>query len=121
MQWTDHMQLMSETAFQKANFRLRDREYKYYFEANKDRLDRIPDLSDMSGGLSNPAYFNFVYYIAWKVVALQITNSETRSEFNTIFGKKLLNLVAPESRAAVTQSRGEGEFQGSVRKPVSHI
>lgn len=28
--------------------------------ANKDRLPAIPDLSDNSGGLSNPAYFNFV-------------------------------------------------------------
>lgn len=110
------MQLMSETAFQTANFRLRDREYKYYFEANKDRLDRIPDLSDMSGGLSNPAYFNFVYYIAWKVVALNVTSKESRREFNTVFGKNLLNLVAPDSRSAVIQSRREGEFHGSVIK-----
>lgn len=102
------MQLMSETAFQTANFRLRDREYKYYFEANKDRLDRIPDLSDMSGGLSNPVYFNFVYYIAWKVVALNLTSSERRSEFNTVFGKNLLDLLAPDSRDAIEHARMPG-------------
>ena len=27
----------------------------------------MPDLSDSSGGLSNPVFFNFVYYILWKV------------------------------------------------------
>lgn len=35
-------------------------EYSYYYEANKDRLPRVPDLSDESGGLSNRTYFNFV-------------------------------------------------------------
>lgn len=29
----------------------------------------MPDLSDMTGGLSNRAYFNFVDYILWKVRA----------------------------------------------------
>lgn len=28
--------------------------------ANKERLPAIPDLSDNSGGLSNPVYFSFV-------------------------------------------------------------
>ena len=36
---------------------------------NKQRLPALPDLSDMSGGLSNPAYFNFISYILWKVRA----------------------------------------------------
>jgi hypothetical protein len=35
-------------------------EYSYYYNANKDRLPRVPDLSDSSGGLSNRTYFNFV-------------------------------------------------------------
>jgi hypothetical protein len=28
--------------------------------ANKDRLAAVPDLSDNSGGLSNPVFFSFV-------------------------------------------------------------
>jgi hypothetical protein len=30
--------------------------------ANKERLPAIPDLSDKSGGLSNPVFFSFVRY-----------------------------------------------------------
>lgn len=30
-------------------------------------LPTVPDLSDASGGLSNPAFFNFLSYILWKV------------------------------------------------------
>jgi hypothetical protein len=62
-------QAMPEAALQAEIFRLRDQEYPYYYAANKDRLPAVPDLSDMSGGLSNPAFFNFLSYIIWKVRA----------------------------------------------------
>eukprot|EP00892_Ulva_mutabilis_P005388 jgi/Ulvmu1/3220/UM015_0261.1 len=115
--------VMSASEFQAANFRLRDREYRYYFAANRDRLDRIPDLTDMSGGLSNPTYFNFVYYIAWKLVALNLLSSEERSRFNSVFGDNLLTMVAPESRAKVQQSRMPGSKSppGTVRQEVERI
>jgi hypothetical protein len=58
---------MPEAALQAEIFRLRTQEYPYYYAANKDRLAVVPDLSDMSGGLSNPAFFNFLSYIIWKV------------------------------------------------------
>lgn len=36
------------------------REYPYVLEANRGRMPAVPDLTDLSGGLSNAAYFNFV-------------------------------------------------------------
>lgn len=69
---------MSDRQFQLENFKLRDREYPYYYENNKESLPRVPDLSDESGGLSNPTYFNFVTYILWKVVARNVTDSAKR-------------------------------------------
>jgi hypothetical protein len=83
----------------------RYREYKYYFEANKDRLDRVPDLTDMSGGLSNPTYFNFVYYIALKVVARNLETDAARSAFNAALGTRMTELLAPEAAAALSASR----------------
>ena len=58
---------LSEAALQKEIFLLRDREYPYYRQSNFAALPAVPDLSDSSGGLSNPTFFNFVYYILWKV------------------------------------------------------
>ena len=71
--------------------------FRYYFEANKDRLDRVPDLSDSSGGLSNPVYFNFVYYILWKQIA-QETGPDQREVFGNAFGKRLTDLIVPGAR-----------------------
>ena len=36
-------------------------------QANRELLPALPDLSDLGGGLSNPAQFNFMSYILWKV------------------------------------------------------
>eukprot|EP01025_Chloroclados_australasicus_P038941 TRINITY_DN4018_c1_g1_i2.p1 TRINITY_DN4018_c1_g1~~TRINITY_DN4018_c1_g1_i2.p1 ORF type:complete len:266 (-),score=13.41 TRINITY_DN4018_c1_g1_i2:47-844(-) len=87
---------LTEEEFQKQLFKLRDREYKYYYEMKKDQLPRIPDLSDMSGGLSNPAYFNFVSYVAWKVVSGQIKDAKTRNQIVQLSGINLLNKIAPD-------------------------
>ena len=57
---------MDEAAFQAEVFKLRSREWPYYLAANRDSLQAVPDLSDLSGGLSNPAQFNFIMYILWK-------------------------------------------------------
>lgn len=107
------LNLMSEESFQAANFRLRDREYQYYYQANKDRLPRVPDLSDQSGGLSNPVYFNFVYYIAWKVVARELRSPEARSAFNAEVGRQMVQLVAPGAAVTIAQSR---EVNGGVAR-----
>ena len=77
---------------------------RYYYEANKDRLDRVPDLSDSSGGLSNPVYFNFIYYILWKQIA-QVTGPEQREVFGSIFGRRLADLIAPGTREQL-QAKG---------------
>ena len=98
---------MSERDFQATNFRLRNREYKYYYAANKDRLDRVPDLSDMSGGLSNPVLFNFVYYIAWKAACARLQDENMQQEFSDRFGDALLDALAPDARAAVQAVRGD--------------
>ena len=60
-------QVMDEAAFQAEVFKLRSREWPYYLAANRDSLQAVPDLSDLSGGLSNPTQFNFLMYILWKV------------------------------------------------------
>lgn len=85
----------------------------------------------MSGGLSNPTYFNFVYYIAWKLVALNVLGSEERINFNSAFGDNLLSLVAPESRKKVQEARKAGKcwcqavdnsvlFGAILRQPSMH-
>ncbi len=61
------LQVMDEAAFQAEVFKLRSREWPYYLAANRDSLQAVPDLSDLSGGLSNPTQFNFLMYILWKV------------------------------------------------------
>lgn len=60
---------MDEQTFQAEVFKLRAREWPYYLQANRDVLQAVPDLSDLSGGLSNPAQFNFMAYILWKARA----------------------------------------------------
>ena len=63
---------MDEETFQEEVFKLRQREWPYYLEANRGVLPAIPDLSDLSGGLSNPAQFNFMAYILWKVPPITV-------------------------------------------------
>ena len=96
-----YLQIMTEAEFQAANFKLRSREYKYYYEANKDRLDAIPELSDMSGGLSNPALFNFVYYCVWKSAYMRLPTEELQQRFSERFGDALLDNIAPDARRAM--------------------
>lgn len=47
-------------ATQAARVPVRVRPHLASTAANKERLPAIPDLSDNSGGLSNPVFFNFV-------------------------------------------------------------
>lgn len=89
-------------------FRLRDREYPYYYQANKQRLPAVPDLSDMSGGLSNPAYFNFVSYIIWKVVARGVTGEEGRARLCRAAGVALLAEVASEQEGKLREAARRG-------------
>ncbi|KXZ56651.1 hypothetical protein GPECTOR_1g587 [Gonium pectorale] len=72
---------MDGEGFQRENFKLREQEYRYYAEANRDKLPRVPDLADNAGGLSNPTYFNFVWYCLWKVVYKRVLLPEEREQF----------------------------------------
>ena len=67
---------MDEAAFQSEVFKLRSREWPYYLAANRDSLQAVPDLSDLSGGLSNPTQFNFIMYILWKARARDAVRCE---------------------------------------------
>ncbi|EFJ42924.1 hypothetical protein VOLCADRAFT_107019 [Volvox carteri f. nagariensis] len=101
-----HLQVMDEEDFQRENFKLREREYKYYAEANRAQLPRIPDLADNTGGLSNRAYFNFIHYCLWKVVYRHVTAAEDREAFATEAAKEFLQNLSrvgfePGSDAAV--------------------
>lgn len=87
--------VLTETQFQQENFKLRDREYRYYYAANKDRLPAIPDLGDESGGLSNPTYFNFINYVLWKVASAHLRD-EQRGTFTAAVGKSLLEALDSE-------------------------
>lgn len=39
--------------------------------ANKERLPALPDLSDQSGGLSNPVYYNFIRCVLCCAVSVE--------------------------------------------------
>jgi hypothetical protein len=61
-------------------------EYPYYRQTYAAELPGVPDLSDSSGGLSNPVFFNFVYYILWKVwqsMQLALSKSAVSTTPNT--------------------------------------
>eukprot|EP00955_Chlamydomonas_euryale_P012820 138311-Chlamydomonas_euryale.AAC.2 len=103
--------LGSEGQLQREIFRLRDREYPYYYDANKDRLPRIPDLSDLSGGMSNTTYFNFNYYILFKVAARRAQGAELRTRLNAMYGQQLLPRVWEGADAAAAAAAADG-FSG---------
>lgn len=54
---------------------------RYYSEANRTQLPRLPDLSDNTGGMSNPSYFNFISYCLWKVVYRHVSDPTKREAF----------------------------------------
>lgn len=85
----------SEEQLQRERFKLFNQEYEYYYESNKERLPRVPDLSDESGGLSNRTYFNFLSYISWKVAARHVQGPEQRTALCRRVGQLLLPSVAP--------------------------
>lgn len=98
------MQLASEAEFQRAYFKLRDRECKYFFEANKDQLGTLPYLEDLSGGLSNRTYFGFVYYTAWKAACAYLATAEQQDKFSAAFGDALLEGLAPDAVGVVQRA-----------------
>jgi hypothetical protein len=108
---TDHacflLQITTEREFQASNFKLREREYKYYMQANQNRLESIPDLSDLSGGLSNPVLFNFVYYIAWKAACARLNDAQLQSAFSDRFGDALLAAFAPQAAETAAKMRAQ--------------
>ncbi|KAG1667070.1 hypothetical protein FOA52_000433, partial [Chlamydomonas sp. UWO 241] len=98
--------LAEDRDLQREIFKLRDREYRYYYEANTDKLPRVPDLSDMSGGMSNRTYFNFNFYVLWKVAARHAVGADARTALCSAFGRQLLPRVwAGADAAAVATAR----------------
>ena len=80
------LQVMDEGDFEKAASKLREREYPYFLASNKDMI-RIPSIGFVA---MDAAYFNFVYYIAWKIVSQNVTGAEARTAFNRDVGRNML-------------------------------
>eukprot|EP00891_Asterochloris_glomerata_P008125 jgi/Astpho2/8125/Aster-x1482 len=97
------LQAASEEEFQRFNFKLRRREFPYYAEQHRSQLPLIPDLSDMSGGLSNPVLFNFVAYCTWKTAGTFVTSPEGRTRLSRLAGQHLAEELVPEALAAARQ------------------
>ncbi|GLC35826.1 hypothetical protein PLESTB_000498300 [Pleodorina starrii] len=120
------LQIMDEADFQRENFKLREREYRYYAEANRSQLPRIPDLADNTGGLSNPAYFNFIGYCLWKVVYRHIAAPQDREAFARAVAAEFLARegllgpqdVEPEPRAAAVAAAAAASPEAAVRDVV---
>ncbi len=109
-----YVQAASEEEFQRFNFKLRRREFPYYAEQHRSQLPLIPDLSDMSGGLSNPVLFNFVAYCTWKTAGTFVTSPEGRTRLSRLAGQHLAEELVPEALAAARQ-RNPGALCLSVR------
>ncbi len=67
----------------------------------------------MSGGLSNPAYFNFTSYIAWKVTARSLPSAELRNQFGAAYGQELLKAVWPQVQQEVIALSASRPWRGS--------
>ena len=74
----------------------------------------IPDLSDMSGGLSNPVLFNFVAYCTWKTAGTFVASPEGRMRLSRLAGQHLAEELVPEALAAARQ-RNPGALCSSAR------
>lgn len=70
----------------------------------------IPDLSDMSGGLSNRTYFNFTMYVQWKVIAQHLYTDEAKAAFVRGVGRRIVQEIAPEASAAAKRARASGKL-----------
>jgi hypothetical protein len=62
----------------------------------------------MSGGLSNPTYFNFVSYIIWKVVARVVTSEDDRTRVCRAAGVALMGEVAAEQERKLREAARAG-------------
>ncbi|MEW5305544.1 MAG: hypothetical protein WDW36_008078 [Sanguina aurantia] len=94
----------------------------YYAKANRARLPLIPDLTDMSGGLSNPCYWNFLIYCLWKVVSRYVISPEARTEFCSQAGADLLSRVWPEAGERCAAAKADGPAsQAAVLQLVSEL
>ncbi len=72
-------------------------------------MPAIPDLSDNSGGLSNPAYFNFASYVQWKAAARVVLNEGDRNQLHQAVGLRLADRLAPEAVNFARQAASQGE------------
>lgn len=116
---------ISEDELQLEIYRLREREWPYYRSAQtvQAKLPALPDLSDSSGGLSNPVFFNFISYILWKVAARHVTGEEERRDVNLRAGELLaqralsgpLQIAAAASASGSVGGRGDaGQMQQAL-------
>ncbi|PNH12105.1 hypothetical protein TSOC_001013 [Tetrabaena socialis] len=116
--------VMDEADFQRENFKLREREYRYYADATP-QLPRIPDLADNTGGLANPAYLNFIIYCLWKVVFRHVRGAAEREAFSRAAAADFLARASPpaatsraEGSAAPAQPRSCADASAAVVQAV---
>jgi len=96
---------VDEREFQVRAARLRSQEYKYYADANKDRMPVLPN-SDQGGGWSNPAFFNFAMYCTWKTAFDLVGPGEQRTELINRAGALLVEKLTPGALSALAATRG---------------
>ena len=102
---------MDEGDFEKAAAKLREREYPYFLASNKDMI-RIPSIGFVA---MDAAYFNFVYYIAWKIVSQNVTGAEARTAFNRDVGRNMLRQLTAEG-ATETLAVSRTQLNGIAHK-----
>lgn len=101
---------LSKDDLQLEIYRLREREWPYYRNAQQGQatLPALPDLSDASGGLSNPVFFNFISYILWKVAARHVAGEEGRRAVNLRAGQLLAERALQRPLALVAAAAAAG-------------
>ncbi|KAK9866449.1 hypothetical protein WJX84_012457 [Apatococcus fuscideae] len=122
------LNFIDEQDFQIATFRLRNQEYKYYLEQHRAEMPALPELSDNSGGLSNPAYFNFCNYILWKSAARVVPDDGNRAQLVQTVGRRLVDALAPDALDFAKQSAsrgggraGPGDVQQALRMTLDPL
>ncbi|KAJ9506685.1 hypothetical protein QJQ45_025448 [Haematococcus lacustris] len=71
-------------------------------------------MEDGSGGLSEPLYFDFVNYCAWKVAARQLRTPSARSEFSQRVAQELLAALWPQGRAVAQAAAQASSVPGAA-------
>jgi len=89
--------VMEAKEFQEKRFRLQRQEWPYYKEAFQHELpDQLGDSIENDGGMTYPAYFNFLSYVQWKAVADKLEDRESQNTFVRKVGRIAWNISKSE-------------------------